>query len=93
MLGLAVWATPDVHRSIAKSLIVCGSPAVPGLIKSLKDPSADARWYAVYALHGIGKPAKEALPALRRLQKDPDEGVRDLAAQAIAQIEAKSPRS
>ena len=88
MLAFAVWAIPDVHRSIAESLIVCGPPAVPSLIKSLKDPSADARWYAVYALRGIGKPAKEAIPALRLLQNDPDEGVRDLAAQAIVTIEA-----
>jgi HEAT repeat protein len=38
------------------------------------------------ALEAIGPPAKEALPALSRTLKDPDERLRKYAARAISSI-------
>jgi HEAT repeat protein len=46
---------------------------------------------AAYALGAIGPDARAALPALRELQKDGDEDVREAAAAAVKQIETKGP--
>jgi HEAT repeat protein len=55
----------------------------PLLVKELSSPDASTRAQAVRALGGLGDAAKDALPAMEKLLKDPDNKVRVVAAQAV----------
>lgn len=60
--------------------------ALPLLIKALKLPDPRARNEAALTLGSLGSAAKSAIPALRELEKDPDETVRKAAADAAKKI-------
>jgi len=66
------------------SLVSFGKPAVPLLIKALKDPQV--RGYAASILGEIGPSAKEAVQALTVAMKDETVWVRIAAAGALARI-------
>ena len=80
----------DVCRAAADVLGKIGSDAkdaVPQLVVSLNDPDQFVRWTAVDALGRIGAAAKAAVPHLvQLLLKDPDWGVRQAAAEALATV-------
>ncbi|HEY2415746.1 MAG TPA: HEAT repeat domain-containing protein [Pirellulaceae bacterium] len=66
---------------------------VPGLIGCLDHESPGIRRSAADWLAAIGSPAKDALPALKKLQvTDEDERVRDAAAKAIDRINTPAVR-
>jgi len=63
-------------------------PAVPQLIKALKDPDQVVRQLAAYALGQIGPDAKEAVPALKEaFQSDPAMKVKTAALNALRAID------
>jgi len=53
----------------AEALGKIGAPAVPALLKNLENPLK--RKYAVITLGKVGPTAKDAIPALARIMKDP----------------------
>jgi HEAT repeat protein len=63
--------------------------AVPDLIRLLEDPSEGLRNSACIGLAGIGPPARDALPALRRALSDRSNNVRRFAQRAIDKIAPK----
>ena len=64
------------------------APAVPDLIAALEEHRTEVQHDAVIALRAIGPAAAEALPALRRLQREAyDASVRNYAALAVRDIE------
>jgi HEAT repeat protein len=69
-----------------------GGPAdVPALVKALAHEEARARAEAAEDLALIGGPARDALPALRKVaQGDPEPLTRLVAARAVAAIDPKS---
>jgi HEAT repeat protein len=85
----------EVRRTASESLARLGprgKPAVPVLLETIRAPVTDkdtwmACMRALFALWQIGPEAKEAIPALTRLCKDRDEGVRMLAAGALLRVE------
>ena len=50
---------------------------------------ADVRWSAAVALGAMGKDAKQAVPALKKMLQDPSEEVRKAVAAALKEIEKK----
>ena len=60
------------------------------LVEISRSDNPETRVFAAYALGAIGAAAKEALPRLKEMQNDPDEGVREVAAQASQSIQAPS---
>jgi HEAT repeat protein len=65
-------------------------PAVlPALTGAVGDRDAGVRGEAVLALLKMGPPAREAAPALRAAEKDPDPRVRQYASRALERIEAE----
>ena len=63
------------------------APAVPALVGLLASPEEILRDYAVTTLERIGPPARNALPALRRVAaQDSSPEIRGLARAAIARI-------
>ncbi len=63
------------------------APAVPALVEALRSQKEILRDYAVTTLSKIGPAAKNALPALREIQRsDPSQDIRSLAADAVAAI-------
>jgi HEAT repeat protein len=76
--------------SLALSSI--GTSSVRPLMKVLSSPNPVARQLAIQALGNIGFASKPALPMLRELLQDSDEGCRRFAARAVDIIEgAKKP--
>lgn len=68
-------------------------PAVPALIRLMKDDKADvgARNSAIYALGEIGPGAEEAVePLIEQLEKGDDWATRSLAARALGAIRSKA---
>ena len=67
-----------------------GEPAVAPLTKLLKDNNWVVRWQAALTLGAIGRPAKEALPALQAVleneEKQPEASLEVVAAAALAQV-------
>ena len=61
--------------------------AVKPLTSALSDASAEIRKRAAQTLGNYGAPAKSALPALHKLEKDPDSAVRKAVAAAIQALE------
>ena len=68
---------------------LAAGPAIPALVKLLRDPYEGARNNACIALGHIGPAAREALPVLRESLNDPSRDVRRFAAEAIQRIEGK----
>lgn len=67
------------------------APAVPALVGLLASPEEILRDYAVTTLERIGPPARNALPALRRVAaQDSSPEIRGLAREAIATIRGAS---
>jgi hypothetical protein len=65
-----------------------GDPeAIPVLIELLKDENSVVRQEAILILGRIGKPAKDALPALQKALDDPDDQVRARAITVIQQLQ------
>ena len=60
---------------------------ITGLIATLKDKHPDVRYEGILALEKLGPSAKDALPALKELQKDPDYKLRMRVAEAIRRIQ------
>jgi HEAT repeat protein len=61
------------------------SKLVKPLIAAMADPQVEVQ--AINALGALGADAKDALPALKRLKADPQQAVRDAAADAVKKIE------
>lgn len=57
-------------------------------IQLLTHGNAQVRMASAARLGGMGAQAASAIPALKKLEKDPDPGVRNAAAAAIASIES-----
>jgi HEAT repeat protein len=75
------------RRVAARSLGVfwgAGGPAVPALVKSLKDADAEVRVNAALALGEIRKQPEVVVPALMENLSDPDLHVRKVAAVTLA---------
>jgi HEAT repeat protein len=66
-----------------------GDPAkvVPALVEALKSKGADVRISAAIGLGSYGEQAKEAIPALQAVQRDPDGRVREAAGLALSRID------
>ena len=60
---------------------------VPTLIANLQDTSHSARWNAACALGKFGDKAKIAIPALRQVLRGADADVREVATNALRQID------
>lgn len=65
---------------------VVGDDAIEALIKSMSDPATKVRRDAVRSLGYIGPKAKEAVPTIKKLTEDPEEIVRQAAANALKAI-------
>ncbi|MBC8351804.1 MAG: HEAT repeat domain-containing protein [Planctomycetes bacterium] len=63
-----------------------GEPAVAQLSKLVETTTGETQYFATMSLAGIGPSAKNGLPALRKLLQSPDEGMRQLAKQAIERV-------
>lgn len=75
----------DTQRiEASNSLVKIGKPAVPALIKALKDK--DIRPIVTFILGRIGPAAKEAIPALSEELKDEDKNTRAKAAEALGKM-------
>jgi HEAT repeat protein len=65
----------------------CDPAALPALLGALHDPDAGVRCQAILALVKFGPEAREAAPALARLQRhDPSARVRTYAGKALARL-------
>ena len=64
----------------------CGKPAVPLLLRALREADLATRQSAAYALGRIGPDAEEAIPALEAACQDRDELVRHEATEALKRI-------
>jgi HEAT repeat protein len=71
-----------------------GNPAVvPVLIDALKDSRSDIRHSAAVGLGYAGAAAKDAVPALQKLERDKDARVREAAGVALSRIDPEQFRS
>ncbi len=87
---------PDSPWDAAEGFQIMGGAAVEAvnrLVEISRSDNPETRVFAAQALGGIGASAKNALPRLQELRNDPDEGVREVAAQSIQVIDplAKAP--
>ena len=99
----AAAAVPDLVRGLedenfwaglamSDALSHVGQPAVPALVEALQHKQELARIRAGLALRSMGAVAKPALPALRQALQDQSPRVRELAAQAIEELESDRPQ-
>ena len=70
----------DKERGIERmtaiqELIQIGAPAVPALLRLLKDQRPRARTDAAIALSSMGEADKAAIPALEKMANDPNPAV------------------
>ncbi len=70
-----------------RPLVEVGVPAVPALIKALKDKDSYMRQVTARALGEIGNDA--AVPALNKALKDKDDDVRQAVAEALKKLKRK----
>jgi HEAT repeat protein len=61
--------------------------AISALIGTLNDKYPDVRYEGIVALEKLGPSAKEALPALKKVQTDPDKKLRARATEAARRIQ------
>lgn len=73
-----------VAMSAADVLVKIGRDAVPGLVEALRTGAPRGRGWAAHSLGGIGKEAKDAVPALQEARKDP--ALRTAASEALQKI-------
>lgn len=78
---------PAVRAAAEEALIGIGKPAVPVLVKGLKDSEASMRMRCARILGKIGPDAKDAIPALMAATKDPDTVVYTEAKIALTKIQ------
>jgi HEAT repeat protein len=91
---LAQALVPDCLRLLAafeaepaiERLGAIGRPAVPHLVKALKNTNPRVRAHAAQALGFIGREAKDAVPLLQEARQDKDQSVRLAASVALAWI-------
>lgn len=91
IVGLAdgnFWAA----LAVADALSAIGEPAAPALAECMEHGQGLAPLRAALALRGMGAAARPALPALRKALQGDNPRIRDLAADAIAQIERGADR-
>jgi HEAT repeat protein len=79
----SAWALAQIDAGCDET---CKS-SVPVLIKALDEPDADTRVHAARALGKLGPRAKDAVEALKELQEDENEQIREATAAAIKAIE------
>lgn len=72
------------YAETINSLTTIGKPAVPALIRAIKDNNSRVRGGAIFALGLIGD--KQAVPAIIKALKDGDMDVRILAARALGEL-------
>ncbi len=65
----------------------CGEPALPVLQRALRDEDDHCRRVAAASLGIMGPEAREAVPALKAMQQDRDQLVRQAATEALEKIE------
>jgi HEAT repeat protein len=88
-------ADVNVCRQAALSLFIFGAAsriAVRQLIRVLEHPDAIVRSASAATLCLIGPEATEALPALRRIENDPNQQVQAWAREALVSIQGKAPQ-
>jgi HEAT repeat protein len=61
-------------------------PAVPALTRAVRDPDLYVRVRSMWALGAMGPLAKDAIPALKAAQADPNGSVRRAATEALKRI-------
>ena len=81
---------PFVSGRSAETLSRLGSAAVPGLVSTLQNGTATARWSATIALAKMGPDAFSAVPALTQALSDTSGVVRWGSAVALGNIGAKA---
>jgi HEAT repeat protein len=64
---------------------------IPALIEALKDKSDGVRTSAAIGLGSFGEQAKDAIPALQAVQRDPDVRVREAVGVALSRIDPRFP--
>ena len=74
----------DLRRDAVAVLHRCGPPALPHLVRALRDPSEPVREQVVIALQNVGSEAKELHGALVEAFQDKDVFVRAGALEALA---------
>ncbi|HYT87396.1 MAG TPA: HEAT repeat domain-containing protein [Gemmataceae bacterium] len=80
----------DLGNQAARTLAQIGWPAVPALVKALRDGNATVRHRAAWSLSLIGPQARDAVPVLIDALGDANEQVRSLAATALGEIGASA---
>jgi HEAT repeat protein len=92
MKKLATDKKADVRADAARELGNMGAwDAVPALAAALRDPSAEVRAGAAYALVALKDKSREAAPALKEALGDRDRLVRYNAVVALHNMEAATP--
>jgi HEAT repeat protein len=76
----------QVSSTAAWALGQLGAPALPVLVKGVKDKRPDIRYNSVYALGKLGQAAAPAGSVVKDALLDPDETVRKIAAWAMGQM-------
>jgi HEAT repeat protein len=61
--------------------------AIAALIDTLNDKNPDVKYETILALEKLGPSAKDALPALKKLQTSPDQKLRARATEAARKIQ------
>lgn len=74
----------------SEALFGIGKETIPLLVNALADGDAHVRCTAVMALRRFGPDARQAIPALSALLKDPDSEVRGESEQALEEIQGKN---
>jgi len=83
-----------VRASAAAALVKIGpGPVVPGMIDALRDSRVTVRANAAVVLGAFGPAAKSAVPAIVGALTDTSPRVRELAIEALNQIESTGPYS
>jgi len=82
------WAAVRVGAAMAlANMGPSAAPAIPALVKGLRDPSGEVRQWSARALGEIGSAAESAVPALERAARL--DGARGPAEEAIRKIHAR----
>ncbi len=78
-----------VSENASNALASIGGPAVFYLIRGLQSGESGVQFLAASALEKIGSPAKIALAELRKLAKNQNQEIRNIAEKAIASISGR----
>ena len=77
----------DVRLAASRSITKLGAPAVPVLIRAMKNPEPAVRVLAATTLENLGEEAVTAIPTLSQALGDDDQAVRLAATYALEVIE------